>query len=138
MREIKFRAWNLDKKFMLDNCLRLEKDRIVEWVKLQYTKNVIWLQYTGLKDKNGKEIYEGDIIDIYQLIPTTGHEAVHSFTQAQEVVFHEGRFGINMGGIHMLKDAIPYVVIVTIPEIIGDFGQIKVIGNIYENPEMLK
>jgi uncharacterized phage protein (TIGR01671 family) len=52
MREIKFRAWDLDEKKMV-NCEPLTKRELEAYN---------FMQYTGLFDKNGKEIYEGDII----------------------------------------------------------------------------
>lgn len=52
MREIKFRAWNKTAKTMITDVNRID---------LVGTAEVL-MQYTGLKDKNGKEIYEGDIL----------------------------------------------------------------------------
>ena len=56
MRVIKFRAWDKAGKIMLD------------WDKIKYlldTPHFILMQFTGLEDKNGKEVFEGDIIQRY-------------------------------------------------------------------------
>lgn len=67
-----------------------------------------WLQYTGLKDKNNKKIYEGDILE-------------HNSGNVQELkyVILEGS---GYSGFQHLNVK----------------SQIKIIGNIYENPELLK
>lgn len=54
-REIKFRAWDGDLKNMFQD---------VAWVprRMSATKNWVFMQFTGLIDKNGKAIYEGDIV----------------------------------------------------------------------------
>lgn len=70
-REIKFRAWDKHQKEILDVlAIRDEEGNIVmqrmsqpKTVIRNKPENVDLMQYTGLKDKNGKEIYEGDIVD---------------------------------------------------------------------------
>lgn len=66
-REIKFRAWVIDGKTMVawEDMLKCEEPTQLEHSFTEWFNekgNVILMQLTGLKDKNGKEIYEGDIL----------------------------------------------------------------------------
>lgn len=67
------------------------------------------MQFTGLKDKNGKEIYEGDIL------------AKENVRARYEVIFHKGVFCHEMMGAYHIFSG----------------KEVEVIGNIYENPELL-
>lgn len=103
MRDIKFRAWdNINKRYyravLIDSYLDVE-------------------QYTGLKDKNGVEIYEGDIV-CQQM----------RFDETNGVIFwqeEKSRFAINLDG---------FITTITKPQ----EDSYEVVGNIHENPELLE
>lgn len=76
--------------------------------------NIELMQYTGLKDKNNKEIYEGDVIKYTTWFK--GYESTYSINY--NIVFYDnGHFS---------------------PLYNSDIIEIEVIGNIYENPEWLE
>jgi uncharacterized phage protein (TIGR01671 family) len=113
MREIKFREFYKKENIMYrdidisNECLSIHDD------------NVVIMQYTGLKDKNGVEIYEGDIVK------TTSSELTGRWKhKVYKIEFKE---------INCIANA----------KYMGfDFqfnvDEIEVIGNIYENPELLE
>ena len=127
MREIKFRVWNEDTKEMLEiqkHSFKTNKSMPYGW-NMQYEFDGL-MQYTGLKDKHGKEIYEGDLCKSYN-----GY--------IQEVVWKDNSWMYKMK-VNKKYQGEAYVEIVY--SSMGDtshrnFGD-EIIGNIYENPELLE
>lgn len=129
MRVPKFRAWDKLVKIMLpvgdidtsyklvyleeDNGYRCERD----------FDEIELMQFTGLKDKNGKEIYEGDIVkfsdcddDVY-VTPVVWDKSCACF-------------GLSFSGKYPIS--FDYL-----EEFYTELKDIEVVGNIYENPELL-
>lgn len=135
-REIKFRAWDIANKAMIkvDELLNLwsqysdEDEKAnpgiqtiphVTAVQQGYIKDrhfvvgkdCVLMQYTGLKDKNGREIYEGDIVEADGLLPSA-------------VVFYESAFRTEPAAEPLSYD-------------VDHYGGFTIIGNIYENTELI-
>ena len=105
MREIKFRAYSHRAKKMYQ-WEDLTNEEIGDM--LRNPQEEI-MQYTGLKDKNGKEIYEGDILSNYYVVEMKWDEGM-----SDECIY---------GWVFGSRDDIP--------------EKMKVIGNIYENKDLL-
>lgn len=114
MREYKFRFWDEDSKTMIYD-LYLESEGGMKLYLCQHPKYES-MQYTGLKDIKGKEIYEGDIVKATDILSDT-----------YEIIFDDGCYFANR----------PYNGIELDSASIINY-QVEIIGNIYENPEFMK
>uniref|UniRef100_A0A6M3IS57 Putative YopX protein n=1 Tax=viral metagenome TaxID=1070528 RepID=A0A6M3IS57_9ZZZZ len=123
MRGIKFRAWNERIKKM-ENVINLDwfsEEGSLNKVDIitplaQVRDELILIQYTGLHDKNGKEIWEGDICKNVD-------------GEIGKVVFTNGAFWMQYIPPYDWDPMDPAQLL---------YNTLKIIGNIYENPELLK
>lgn len=116
--EIKFRAWNKKDKVMVDvaamnfgpsGLWSLIED--ADDAELQLEDNYELMQYTGLKDKNGREIYEGDIVK-------------NEYGKVMDIQYDPRSAAFGVGDYYFGT--------------IGSGKILEVIGNIFENPELLE
>ena len=119
MREIKFRAWDKINKDMFNvESINFQERKVYrDIVSYREFNDIELMQYTGLKDMRGKEIYEGGIL-------------FESFGERYyKVIFENGSFRAEAAG-----DFDEYSF-----DLIDIVAQgCEIIGNIYENPELLK
>lgn len=120
----KYRAWDKETKTM-NGMAEIYRNRNQEIELRPRDGNIILMQSTGLKDKNGKEIFEGDILTDGH---TTGEIRNHP-TLGFYTVDESGKEGYlsDTVGIEDFEEAKEFM-----------RNSIEVIGNIYENPELLE
>lgn len=141
MRELKFRVWIKDEERYYDESDEesytivpngnvtytseaYEEDGVFYTDTTNATNNVVVEQYTGLKDKNGKEIYEGDVVHYTEKIAPNK-------SSTYEVYYDQ---------LHAMYALSPVDGKIDVGEFYGYImrQQYEVIGNIHENPELLE
>jgi uncharacterized phage protein (TIGR01671 family) len=122
MREIKFRAWMNEKMYepavVFSPTFELTDD-VVEQTRLANKEGWVLMQFTGLHDKNGKEIYEGDIV--------RGGTEYQRKPYNTLVKWDDGLAGFSPF-VDYDSDCSEYYAT----------SQCEIIGNIYENSDLLK
>ena len=119
MRSIRFRAWDKKRNEWFENQYKWYGFTIIgectmfDMPHIDRLQDMIFMQYTGLKDRSEREIYEGDIL-IWQ------NRTDETDQDIEPVTFEYGKF---VCGSDDLGDL--------------DLDSMEVIGNIYENPELL-
>lgn len=130
MRDIKFRVWDSERKKILPiqrHSFKTGKSMPYGW-NMEYVFDDL-MQYTGLKDKNGKEIYEGDIVKYKVKGSDKTYTTVMKFNEDHGAFL----FGIYKG-VKMPCGKKTRMNKYTRKSV----GSVEVIGNIYENPELLE
>lgn len=153
MREIKFRAWEKNMKEIIPVYqIDFEKRMINTESAWRFFNEIKLMEYTGLKDKNGKDIYEGDILHVFEDSHYGGEyhapiEWIHYENDGEEWAF----FGTVCLKVKEIKHYNPnvntiftrgfltrrYGSCIELSEMTSRNYSIQVVGNIYENPELI-
>ena len=112
----KFRAWDKETKTM-NGMAEIYRNRNQEIELHPRDENIVLMQSTGLKDKNGKEIFEGDIVLVLD---------------SPYTVFYDNEKGSYRLKPHDDRWNVDYM------SNFSHGGNFEVVGNIYENPELLE
>ena len=130
-RKIKFRAWHKEKRIMVydnedetygywDGCCNSNVGMVNTILNSKWYEEYIFMQYTGLHDKNGKEIYEGDILKFSE-VDTAIVEWNEKYSYFMVKPIQDYYFDSDV-----LGHALEYN------------DNVEIIGNVYENSDLLK
>lgn len=133
MRDIKFRAWDKElnrfrKPFECTQLVIRLSGRVTDGATIP---NIVLNQYTGLKDKNGKEVYEGDIVRMHYFFENYGRTSCYIFEDEDEIVC---KLSITPLGVYFENNNMTGYLCDYLED---PSEELEVIGNIYENPDLL-
>jgi len=128
MRTIKFKAWNPESEIMMET--RTIQELVQTNISKYFAEKLIFLQYSDKEDKNNKPVCDGDICKV-----TYYNHATNPTTLIQQVCIENSTFVLKhkSGTNTELEDSRLYVPLYYS----NSPNTIEVIGNIYENPELL-
>lgn len=130
-REVKFRAWLKNKNKMIDvSQLNFTRENVSDGYFNYYDfEDIELMQYTGLKDKNGKKIFEGDIVRTYRL---NADKYLEDRTREYDEFIGVIIWNEEYLEYYIQKNSNEY------EDVLKPFERYyEAIGNIYENPELL-
>ncbi|WP_458732390.1 YopX family protein [Bacillus subtilis] len=149
MREIKFRAYHTEKRdgqefprmMDWDEILNNDEEELACYFRNEFSNVSPLMQYTGMKDKNGREIYEGDILRVWEEdehVPNhdsgggiIDFDIIEGFSQLGVVDFKGSWFTYETKKHQKGREVNIFAPL--------DFtNNFEIIGNIYENPELLE
>jgi len=143
MREIKFKAWDKLNKEMFNVEIMDFQERKVYKDTVSYRKfnDIELMQYTELKDKNEKEIYEGDVVKLVHTGIEISADRLEDLKRFVGIIKYEnGIFKIVKTEKSLIESKYFEMEQKKVSEIFiySKLYDLEVVGNIYENPELLK
>ncbi|WP_336161685.1 YopX family protein [Fusobacterium polymorphum] len=143
MREIKFRAWDkLNKEMFNVEIINFQERRVYkDTVSYRKFEDIELIQYTELKDKNNKEIYEGDVVKLVHTGIEISADRLEDLKRFVGIIKYEnGIFKIVKTEKSLIESKYFEMEQKKVSEIFiySKLYDLEVVGNIYENPELLK
>ncbi len=128
-RPIKFRVWDFFHKQWITGAAIELNGCIINTSFAEPETNCIAQQYTGLNDKDNNPIFEGDLVELH----TAANDHAKNIKEN-----HYGLYEIYWDRKYKLKEIKPNWFLKVVDNDCASFNIMKVVGNVFENPELLK